>query len=275
MKFKPYGLPVVVLLLSLAAAYAQTSDAELRVGIAAYKDSHYDEAIAHFQKAVDLDSGSINARMYLATACLSEFIPGVLTEENTAVAQRAVEQYQYVVNSDAAPEQKVNAAKGTGYIYLNLKKFEEAKTYYRMASDFDPKDPEPFYSVGVIDWTLCYQPRMEARAKLGIKPGDNLDGKKPSQMKVCDELKAENTLLIAEGIETLNKAIQLRPDYDDAMAYMNLMYRERADIECDDPAARAKDLKAADDWVDKTLATKKAKAKESDRTSQPTAPSPR
>jgi tetratricopeptide (TPR) repeat protein len=268
MKFKPYGLPVVVLLLSLAAAYAQTSDAELRVGIAAYKDSHYDEAIAHFQKAVDLDSGSINARMYLATACLSEFIPGVLTEENTAVAQRAVEQYQYVVNSDAAPEQKVNAAKGTGYIYLNLKN-------YRMASDFDPKDPEPFYSVGVIDWTLCYQPRMEARAKLGIKPGDNLDGKKPSQMKVCDELKAENTLLIAEGIETLNKAIQLRPDYDDAMAYMNLMYRERADIECDDPAARAKDLKAADDWVDKTLATKKAKAKESDRTSQPTAPSPR
>jgi hypothetical protein len=52
----------------------------------------------------------------------------------------------------------------------------------------------------------------------------------------------------------------LRPDYDDAMAYMNLMYRERADLECDDAGARTADLKSADDWVDKTMATKKAKA---------------
>jgi hypothetical protein len=44
------------------------------------------------------------------------------------------------------------------------------------------------------------------------------------------------------------------------MAYMNLMYREKADVECDDPAARAADLKSADDWVDKTMATKKEKA---------------
>jgi hypothetical protein len=38
------------------------------------------------------------------------------------------------------------------------------------------------------------------------------------------------------------------------------MYRERADIQCEDPAARADDLKKADEWVDKTMATKKAKA---------------
>jgi hypothetical protein len=65
---------------------------------------------------------------------------------------------------------------------------------------------------------------------------------------------------VQEGIDNLNKALQLRPDYDDAMAYLNLMYRERADIQCDDPAARAGDLKTADDWVDKTMAVKKAKA---------------
>jgi len=58
----------------------------------------------------------------------------------------------------------------------------------------------------------------------------------------------------------MTQALKLRPDYDDAMAYMNLMYRERADVECEDPGARAADLKTADDWVDKTMATKKAKA---------------
>ena len=63
-----------------------------------------------------------------------------------------------------------------------------------------------------------------------------------------------------EGIDALNKALALRPDYDDAMAYMNLLYRQKADIECGDPAARATDLKTADEWVDKTMATKKAKA---------------
>jgi hypothetical protein len=38
------------------------------------------------------------------------------------------------------------------------------------------------------------------------------------------------------------------------------MYREKADLECDDPTARREDLKIADDWVDKMLATKKTKA---------------
>ena len=32
----------------------------------------------------------------------------------------------------------------------------------------------------------------------------------------------------------LQKALQLRPDYDDAMAYLNLIYRERGDLQCDD-----------------------------------------
>jgi hypothetical protein len=65
---------------------------------------------------------------------------------------------------------------------------------------------------------------------------------------------------IQDGMDDLTKALALRPDYDDAMAYMNLLYRERADLECTDPAARAADLKTADEWVDKTMATKKAKA---------------
>jgi len=38
------------------------------------------------------------------------------------------------------------------------------------------------------------------------------------------------------------------------------MYRERADVECDDLAARAEDLKTADHWVDETLKAKKEKA---------------
>ena len=136
-----------------------------------------------------------------------------------------------------------------------MKKFDDAKKYYRMASGLDPNDAEPYYSVAVIDWTEAYQPRMEERAKLGLKPEEPLKDK-----KVCELLREKGLTNIQEGIDMLTKAIQLRPDYDDAMAYLNLMYRERADVQCDDPAARAADLKMADDWVDKTMAIKKAKA---------------
>jgi hypothetical protein len=111
---------------------------------------------------------------------------------------------------------------------------------------------------------------MEKRAKLGLKPDEHLNSNNPHQKKACDDLKVKNTPAIEEGIDSLNKAIELRPDYEDAMAYINLMYREKADVECDDPATRAADLKTADEWIDKTMATRKAKAQGS---SQPTAQS--
>src|SRR4030081_392924 len=233
---------------------------QLNKGVQSYKNSKYEEAIEHFKKAVELDPSLLNARMYLATAYAQQYIPGADTPENNHMAEQAIEQYQKVLDDKPAREQKVNSAKGIAYLYLNMKKFDKAKEYYRMASDVDPNDPEPYYSVGVIDWTASYQPRMEERAKLGMKPEENLNPKNKDQKKVCGELKQKNMPAISEGIDSLNKAIQLRPDYDDAMAYMNLMYREKADVECDDLAARAEDLKTADSWVDKTLATKKAKA---------------
>jgi hypothetical protein len=141
-----------------------------------------------------------------------------------------------------------------------MKKMDMAKQFHQQVAQRDPNDPETYYSIGVIDWTEAYQPRMEERAKLGLKPDEPLNAKNKDQKKVCDDLRAKNGAVIQDGIDNLNKALQLRPDYDDAMAYMNLMYRERADVECDDPSGRASDLKEADTWVDKTMATKKAKA---------------
>jgi len=233
---------------------------QLNKGVKSYKDNHYEEAIGHFQEAVRLDPSLIHARMYLATAFVSQYIPGVDSPDNLRTAQQAIDEYTRVIDANPSRDQKVNSAKGIAYLYLNEKKWDDAKKYYRMASDLDPNDPEPYYSVGVIDWTACYQPRMEKRAALGMKPEEHLNPKDKEQKKACEELKTKNTTAIQEGIDSLNKAIQLRPDYDDAMAYMNLMYRERADVECEDQAARTEDLKTADHWVDETLRVKKAKA---------------
>ena len=227
---------------------------QLNKGVQAYKNAKYEQAIDHFQQSVSLDPSLINARLYLATAYAQQYIPGADTPDNNRNAEQAIDQYKKVLETDA---KNINSIKGIAYLYLQMKKFDLAKDFYKRASGADPNDPEPYYSVGVIDWTQTYQPRMEERAKLGMKPDDSLPGK---DKKVCAMLRDQNTANIQEGIDNLNKALQLRPDYDDAMAYMNLMFREKADVECDDKDARAADLKTADEWVDKTMATKKAKA---------------
>jgi len=183
---------------------------------------------------------------------LAQYIPGVDSPENLQNANAAIQQYMAVLQQDP---KNVNSIKGIAYLYLQMKKFEDAKSYYRKAIELDPNDPEAYYSIGVIDWTQAYQPRMEERAKLGLRPDEPLKDK-----KLCAKLREESGGVIQDGIDSLTKALQMRQDYDDAMAYMNLLYREKADRECDQPEQRAADLKAADEWVDKTMAAKKAKA---------------
>jgi hypothetical protein len=99
---------------------------------------------------------------------------------------------------------------------------------------------------------------MELRAKLDLKQLEPL-----IRSAECWQLRDANRELVDDGIAMLKKAIELRRDYDDAMAYMNLMYRERADIQCDDAKGYAADLKTADDWVDLTIATKKRRPENS------------
>ena len=57
----------------------------------------------------------------------------------------------------------------------------------------------------------------------------------------------------------MQRAMDLHPDYDDAMAYLNLLYRRKADtVEKQDE--RAQFLKMADDLIDKVKEIKKKRA---------------
>jgi len=248
---------VGLMLFSTAGCSKLRARDQLNKGVQAYKNTHYEEAIGHFQQAVELDPSLTNARLYLATALANQYIPGADNPENTKVAEQAIDVYKKVLDLNPPREQKVTSLKGIASLYFNMKKLDQAKEYHRKVIELDPNDPETYYSIGVIDWTQTYQPRMAKRAELGFKNEDSLPGK---DKKACASLRDKNMPNIQEGIDSLGKALELRKDYDDAMAYMNLMYRERADVQCDDPAARAADLKSADEWVDKTLAEKKAKA---------------
>jgi len=256
---------VLTLLAVLAVLFSATGCSKLRArdqlnkGVQSYKNAKYEDAIEHFKNAVTLDPILINARLYLATAYAQQYIPGADSPENNRYAEQAIDVFKQVLDLHPPKEQQVHSLKGIASLYFNMKKFDQAKDYYQKVAELDPNDPETYYSIAVIDWTQAYQKRMDERAKLGLKPTDDLKDKKDCA-ELIKTIKTQNDPAVQDGIQKLQKAIELRPDYDDAMAYLNLLYREQADLQCDNPDARKADLKTADDWVDKTMATKKAKA---------------
>jgi hypothetical protein len=73
-----------------------------------------------------------------------------------------------------------------------------------------------------------------------------------------EPLKAQNTPLVDEGLQYLNQAVANRANYDDAMAYLNLMYRRKADVDYGDAPAVKADLASAEDWRTKAMGTRKA-----------------
>ena len=242
----------------------------LNKGVAAFKNGQSDAAIEDFKEAKEADPELLNARLYLATAYASLYIPGAPSPENMARGNQAVAEFKEVLDKDS---NNLSAIDGIGSILFQMggqpfdpKKFEESKTYHQRHIQLKPDDPEPYYWIGVIDWTLAFRANGEARLaynkdniKKQVKDTD------PLPPAVRTEYASKYGPLVEEGITDLQKAITLRPDYDDAMAYLNLLYRRKADL-VETADERANLLKQADDLVDKV---KEIKQKRADQPTQP------
>jgi hypothetical protein len=87
---------------------------------------------------------------------------------------------------------------------------------------------------------------------------DDGEGNAKAPKKVMAPLKAQNAPLVEEGLQYLNMAVANRANYDDAMAYLNLIYRRKADVDFGNEAARKADIAAAEDWRTKAMGTRKS-----------------
>jgi tetratricopeptide (TPR) repeat protein len=122
--------------------------------------------------------------------------------------------------------------------------------------EIDPNDPEANYTIGVIDWGLSRTNSL--KVLMGMGSTDKADGNPQLSKADCQKLATVNTPLNDEALTYLNKAVSLRPSYDDAMAYLNLVYRRKAETECGNDAARKADVETAVGWLQKALDTRKA-----------------
>jgi len=263
------GALAAILVLAFAASGCSKLKARdlLNKGVAAFKNGQYDSSIEDFKQAKDLDPTLLNARLYLATAYATEYIPGAPSDDNVRIGQQAVSEFQDVLTVDSG---NLSALDGIGSMLYNMAgtpfdpdKYNQSKQYHQKHIQLKPDDPEPFYWVGVIDWTLAYRGNAEARQAYNIQnQKKQLKESDPLPDKVRDQFTQQYGSLVDEGMNMLQKATELRPDYADAMAYQSLLLRQKADMV--DSSTRASLEKQADDLLDKVKDIKhKAAEKES------------
>jgi tetratricopeptide (TPR) repeat protein len=236
----------------------------LNKGVGAFKNGQYDAAVEDFKQAKDLDPSLLNARLYLATAYASQYIPGAPSEQNKNIGKQAIAEFKEILQTN--PD-NLSAIDGIGSILFQMagtpfdpKLFEESKSYHQKHIQLKPEDPEPYYWIGVIDWTLAFRANAEMRKDYNEKNiRKQVKDTDPLPAAVRGEYLSKYGSLIDEGVADLQKAISIRTDYDDAMAYLNLLYRRKADtVESADE--RASLQKQADELVDRVKEVKQKRA---------------
>jgi tetratricopeptide (TPR) repeat protein len=261
-RFWALGITLAGMVLSMSGCNQLEARDQLNKGVDAYKNAHYEEAIDHFQRATKLDPTLPMAKTYLATALAQNVAPGLDTPENLKTANQSIEIFEEVLVKDPSD---VNSMKQIAGIYFNIanrnnptqweQDLDNAEDWQKKVLDVDPKDPEAAYTVGVIDWTKAHENLLKALQDAGLN--DDGKGNVKAPKKVMEPLVQQNGPLVEESLKYLNQAVANRANYDDAMQYLNLIYRAKADVDYGNADAVKDDMAQAQDWTSKAMSTRK------------------
>src|SRR5664279_357047 len=71
-------------------------------GVQEFQAAHYPVAVAAFERAVAIDPSNVSAQLYLATAHMQQFIPGVESAENMRLAEAARTHFLRALDLDSS-----------------------------------------------------------------------------------------------------------------------------------------------------------------------------
>jgi tetratricopeptide (TPR) repeat protein len=243
---------LLVLASTVGCAKLKARD-QLVKGVQSFKAGRFEEAVDHFQNSINLDPNYDVARLDLAAAYSSQVIPNLDTPENLKIAHQALDQFNIVLSKNPTD---VVALRQVASIHRSIKMFDQARADELKVIQEAPNDDQAYYTIAWIDWNKAYKNATTTLAAAGLTDDGNGNAKKSKE--VCAKLQEQNTDLVKSAMENLTKAVEINPTYDDAMQYLNLTYRRKADLECGDDAARKADLAMADEWVQKATGARKA-----------------
>jgi len=253
-----------------------------------YRNGEYAEAVATFKEAEQYVPNLWLLWINKGTACRSMLTPGAKSPANDEAAKCAIESFKrlqqlkpddtrgqalYVQTlfeadrfEDLAKmfQQRLAKDKNDGEALQGLiqvyskwpNHLDEALEWQRKKAELRPTDAEAHYSAGVFIWQQLFA-RGGAGDKAAFDPRP--DPNKPKQMKLPpqwgkDDLVGQQRVDLAdEGIKLLEKAIEIRPKYTEAMAYVNLLYRQKSYAFFESPKDWQKWVDKSTEWRNKTL----------------------
>ena len=236
---------------------------QMNKGVQSYKALKYADAAKHFQQAVQLDPTNQNAQLYLATSYMTQWVPGVDSPDNKKNYDMAKQEFENILKKEpnnslalaSLASMAYNSA-ASGTTEQKTASLEEAKKWNQRRIEANPKESEAYYYLGVIDWSQAFPAIQTVRVEQKMSPNDPGPIK---DLKVRQQLQGKYSAMIDEGIENLKKCLDLDKENEDAMSYMNLLLRKKADLENSPDAAKA-DVAQAEDWSNKSVDMKRIKA---------------
>lgn len=230
---------------------------ELKKGNNFYKNETYQAALEQYKKGLELDPSATFAWRSVGFSALALYRPGVDTAENKGYADTAIDAFNKYL-ADYPDDQKVSEYLTS--MLVTSGRHDEALARLREEVE---RDPENVASHRAILSVLLDGGRLdEAQAYLG-KPGVPQDPTLYYTLGVSAWKKSydDYTLdavsrgrIVDMGMGMLQKAIELKPDYAEAMSYLNLLYREKASKVETDPFKQQDLIAEADKWRNQAMA---------------------
>jgi tetratricopeptide (TPR) repeat protein len=242
-------LIVLALLLPSANIVAQhqpppEAREEVEMGLKAHRQSHFEEATQHFQRALAMDNDFCWARLYLASSFGAQYVPHVESADNLAKAKQAYEHYQTAMKCD--PALSTSALRGMAYLKVLMEQPAEARDLYRQLLKIEGDYRDTYYAIAMCDLAEAEANTAAEKARLGLKVDESL-----ASDPVCPALRKRNLPLMEDGLQMLSKAMWLHTSGDGGdQVTASVLYLQRAEIECGDPAAKKAAEKNAAEWND-------------------------
>jgi tetratricopeptide (TPR) repeat protein len=227
----------------------------LNKGVKAFTDQKYSDAVTYFKKSIELDSSMEEPHMYLATAYMLQFVPGSMDPNNENNAHKAIDTFKGVVErSEAAGTPNINAMLAIANLTYQLKDIDQTRFWCQkilkintVTEEDKDKQAEAHYRIAVMLFDTVHE-------KTGIL------GELVPDM--TDEEKEQISAYIQEGLENLQAAIEMHPNYYDAMMYENLLWREQEKMVEDEDAKKELTQKADRAYAQAVRLKLEAEAKE-------------
>jgi tetratricopeptide (TPR) repeat protein len=258
----------LAILLSTAACNKFQSRSEIRAGNELFRVGKYDTALAKYDRALQLDPGEKKIYKNIGLAYMGMYQPGSTHPKDLEYAQKAIDYLRKYV--EAYPDDK-KAPEYLVTMYLNAKRIDDALAFFQAYSQKHPEDAKAKETMANLyfqkaDFANGVHMMEEAMKVTGPKKetyetiGAQAWDKAHNYPELTDE---QRQAVITQGIDAENKALAIDENYPEALAFINLLYREQAKLEQKtDPQKAAEDMAKADEYRNKAIEINKKKAAE-------------